>query len=274
MSDNKLKIRIQIQQPQPQAIEALYPEPEVTYEQTLDWNKIVIAALLMLSLLGLAGYLLFAGDDGEKTPSNNTTAAIPGDAALQEKAEPQPGPANGTPETQSGELINTQKPPSEPVKPKAANNSAKPVVIPAKKPPFNSTAHSSDSAGKKIPKTAVQTKPQKTSDRTEVVRAQLSHAIEAREPVDSIDTVQLQPGESKPVYFYLHLKNLQGKNIRIDWYYNDKLDSKLNLHVHNNNWRTHASKQLDQRRLGTWRVELIDESGNRLAARDFTVTQQ
>ncbi|QOJ23183.1 MAG: DUF2914 domain-containing protein [Gammaproteobacteria bacterium] len=274
MSDNKLKIRIQIQQPQPQAIEALYPEPEVTYEQTLDWNKIVIAALLMLSLLGLVGYLLFAGDDGEKTPADNTTAVIPGDVALQEKAEPQPGPANGTTGTQSGALINAQKPPSEPVKPKAANNSAQPVVIPAKKPPFNSTAHPSDSAGKKIPKTAVQTKPKKTSDQTEVVRAQLSHAIEAREPVDSIDTVQLQPGESKPVYFYLHLKNLQGKNIHIDWYHNDKLDSKLNLHVRSNNWRTHASKQLDQRRLGAWRVELIDESGNRLATRNFTVTQQ
>lgn len=279
MSDNKLKIRIQIQQPQPQAIETLYPEPEITYEQTLDWNKIVIAALLMLSLLGLAGYLLLAGNDsekhtGEKIPADSSTTSIPGNTVLREKAEPQLSLVDSTPGIQSGELVNAQKPPLEPVKPKVANNAMKPVVIPARKPSLNSTTNPSDSAGKKIPKTAAQDKPQESTDQAEVVRAQLSHAIEAREPVDSITTVHLQPGESKPIYFYLHLKNLQGKNIRIDWYYNNKLDSKLNLRVHNNNWRTHASKQLDQRRLGAWRVELIDESGNRLATRDFTVTQQ
>jgi hypothetical protein len=275
MSSNTLKIRIQIQQPQPQAIEELYPEPEVTYEETLDWNRIAVAALLLLSLVVLIGYLLFADGDDEKTSVDNTTAAIPSDAAPQGKAESQPGVTNGT---QSGELTGTQELPPEPVKPKATNNSIKPVVIPARKPSFHSTANPSSNAEKKIPKTAAQGKPQESTvqastDQAEVVRAQLSHAIEAREPVDSIDTVHLQPGESKPIYFYLHLKNLQGKNVRIDWYYHDKLDSKLNLRVHNDNWRTHASKQLDQRRLGAWRVELVDETGNRLAARNFTVIQ-
>ncbi len=273
MSNNTLKIRIQIQQPQPQAIEALYPEPEVTYEETLDWNRIAIAAVLLLSLLVLIGYLLFTGGGDEKTPADSTAATIPGDAILQEKTEPQLGTANGTTGTQSSELTGAPKSPSEPVKPKASSNSIKPVVIPARKPPFNSAANPSGNAEKKIPKTAAQGKPQESTDQIEVARAQLSHAIEAREPVDSIDTVHLQPGESKTIYFYLHLKNLRGKNVRIDWYYNDKLDSKLNLRVHNNNWRTHASKQLDQRRLGAWRVELVDETGNRLAIRNFTVTQ-
>lgn len=284
MSSNTLKIRIQIQQPQPQAIEELYPEPEVTYEETLDWNKIAIAAVSLLSLLALIGYLLFASGDGEKAPADSTTATVPEDAALQKKTEPQLGTANDTTGTQSNELINTQKTSSEPVKSKTPDNPMKSVVIPARKPPFNSTVKTvnpADSAEKKIPKTAAQGKPQASAevkprastDQAEVVRAQLSHAIEAREPVDSIDAVHLQPGESKTIYFYLHLKNLQGKNVRIDWYYNDKLDSKLNLRVHNNNWRTHASKQLDQRRLGAWRVELIDEAGTRLAARNFTVTQ-
>ncbi|MDE2388412.1 MAG: DUF2914 domain-containing protein [Betaproteobacteria bacterium] len=275
-SNNTLKIRIQIQQPQPQAIEELYPEPEVTYEETLDWNKIAIAAVLLLSLLALTGYLLFASGDEERVPADSTATTISGDAAPQEKTEPQLGTANGTNATQPSELIGTQPPPSKPAKSKTVNNPVKSVVIPARKPQFNATvklANPADSAEKKTPKTAAQVKPQASTDQAEVVRAQLSHAIEAREPVDSIDAVHLQPGESKPIYFYLHLKNLQGKNVRIDWYYNDKLDSRLSLRVHNNNWRTHASKQMDQRRLGAWRVELIDEAGNRLAARNFTVTQ-
>jgi len=51
------------------------------------------------------------------------------------------------------------------------------------------------------------------------------------------------------------------------------LDSQLRLQVHNSNWRTHASKQLDHQRIGSWRVELIDASGNQLAIRNFTVTE-
>ncbi|SDW28195.1 DUF2914 domain-containing protein [Nitrosomonas oligotropha] len=274
MSNNKLKIRIQIQQP-PQAIEEIYPEPEVTYEETLDWNKIAIAAALLLAILVLTGYLLFSSSGTETTAdetivSGHTAAAVSGQAVSPEKTEAEPGTTGNTTGTQPGESISVQKPPAKPAEPNTKPVAPKPVPIPAKKP----QRILSDNAGKAVPKTAVQVKPQQTSDHAEVIRAQLSHAIDAREPVDSIDTVQLQPGESKPIHFYLHLKNMRGKKIRIDWYYNDKLDSKLNLQVHNNNWRTHASKQLDQRRLGEWRVELIDESGNQLASRKFTVTEQ
>ena len=67
MNDSKLKIRIQIQQPQ-QAIEQIYPdlpEPEITYEQSLDWKKISIVVLLLLAAVALIGYLIF----GDNKPS-------------------------------------------------------------------------------------------------------------------------------------------------------------------------------------------------------------
>lgn len=279
MSSNTLKIRIQIQQPQPQAIEELYPEPEVTYEETLDWNKIAIAAALLLTLLILIGYLLFAGGDttekiaNETIPADNNATTTSGNAVLPKKTVTESSAATMTSGTQPGGLVNAPESIAKPAESKATNTTVKPVPVPAKKPQRTTAAPQSGNAANAIPKTAIQAKPQQTADHGEVVRAQLSHAIEAREPVDSIDAVHLQPGESKSIYFYLHLKNLQGKNVRIDWYFNDKLDSKLNLRVHNNNWRTHASKQLDQRRLGAWRVELVDETGNRLAVRNFTVTQ-
>lgn len=278
MSNNQLKIRIQIQQP-PQAIEEIYPEPEIVYEQTLDWKKIAAAALLLLAVLVLTGYWLFAGNTDEKDPneaipSGDPVISIPESTTLPEKSGAEPGTTNDTPGTQSGELITAQKAPSGPAASKKENAAIKPVAIPAKKPEQASAAGHPAIAGNKIPKTAAQPKPEKTSDHAEVLRAQLSHAIAAREPVDSIDAVQLRPGESRLIYFYVHLQNMSGKNIRIDWYYQNKPDSHLILQVHNDNWRTHASKQLDHRRLGAWRVELMDESGNRLAARNFTVTQQ
>ncbi len=278
MSNNQLKIRIQIQQP-PQAIEEIYPEPEIVYEQTLDWKKIAAATLLLLAVLVLTGYWLFAGNTDEKDPnevipSGDPVISTPESTILPEKSGAELGTTNDTPGTQSGELITARKAPSGSAESRKADAASKPVAIPAKKPEPASAADHPVITGKKIPKTAAQSKPEKTSDRAEVLRAQLSHAIAAREPVDSIDAVQLRPGESRPIHFYVHLQNMSGKNIRIDWYYQNKPDSHLTLQVHNDNWRTHASKQLDHRRLGAWRVELMDESGNRLAARNFTVTQQ
>lgn len=275
MDNNKLKIRIQIQQQQPQAIDEIYPdlpEPEVTYEEVLDWKKISIAALLLLSIFVLIGYLVFATKDNKESPSEPISSADPIISA-PEKAEPLTGAIDKTSETQPDELKMQQNSAVDPSKSKEAVAASKAIATPVRKPESTVANNQPAITGIKIPKTARQPKPQKTSDHPEIVRAQLSHGIEEREPVDSIDAIQLRPGESKPIHFYLHLKNLQGKNIRINWYHDDKLDSHLVLQVHNNNWRTHASKQLDHRRLGPWRVELVDESGNLLAARSFTVTQ-
>ncbi len=274
MNNNKLKIRIQIQQQPQQAIEEIYPdlpEPEVTYEESLDWKRIIIAALLLLSILVLIGYLLFANKNNEK--SLNESSSIDSVVSAPEKPESLTGTIDKASETQSDELLTKQHSQVDPIDSKKTVAANKAIATPAKKPESAAVINQPAITGIKIPKTALQPKPQKTSDHPEVVRAQLSHAIEEREPVDSIDAIQLRPGESQPIHFYLHLKNLQGKNIRINWYHDDKLDSQLALQVHNNNWRTHASKQLDHRRLGPWRVELIDESGNLLAMRNFTVTQ-
>jgi hypothetical protein len=175
-------------------------------------------------------------------------------------------------EIESNTPIITPSAPSTP----ASDNTATtppPILLPARKPKTNSITDPSNTPDKNVPKTASQSKPHKTSDQPEVLRALLTHSIRGREPVDSIETVQLKPGETKPIHFYLQLQNLQSKNIRVSWYFNNKLDSQLRLQVHNSNWRTHASKQLDHQRIGSWRVELTDESGNQLALRNFTVTQ-
>lgn len=252
MSDNTLKIRIKIHQPQPHAIEEFCPDPEVSYAQAWDWKKIGAAAAVSLALLVMLGKLLSGGGAAQQ----ESLASIPDEI-----------PAVATQSAQPPEMAQPSTTPA----PVAATS--KPVVKPARKPVRTATANTRARTEQNIPKTAAKPKPRTASDRPEVLRVQLSHAIKAHEPVDSIDSVQLQHGESKPVYFYMHLKNLQGQNIRIAWYRNDKLDSHLSLQVHNNNWRTQASKQLDYRRLGAWRVELTDAAGNRLAARHFTVTQ-
>lgn len=263
MSNQNLKIRIKIRQPHPHAIEETYPDPEISYQQTWDWNKIVIAAILLLSMLWITGSFFFSDE-------HKTTAQIPQPIDFLSSI-PDAAPEIATKsneQTAAAQPIDTKQSPTV-----ATTAPAKPIIIPARKPIVQSTVNRRSLTNGEIPKTAVQAKPHLPSDSPYVLRAQLSRGVKAHEPVDSIESVSLQYGESTPVYFYMHLRNLRGKNIRIDWYHNNKLDSHLLLHVHKDNWRTQASKQLDHRRLGAWRVELLDEAGNRLATRHFTVTR-
>lgn len=274
-NNNTLKIRIQIQQEPPQAIEEIYPEPVIIYEESLDWKKISIAALALLTSLILIGYLIFGSESTEK-PMNDSIISAPENTLPPEKIEMELDTRNESTDAQLNASIATRH--AQSITAQSHSNGIKPkaVIIPARKPEANSIpsiTNQSNASDKNIPKTASQTKPHQTEDHPEVLRALLTHSIKAREPVDSIDTIQLQPGENRPIHFYLQLKNLQGEKIRVDWYFNNKLDSQLHLQVHNNNWRTHATKQLDHERIGSWRVELIDGSGNQLAIRDFTVTQ-
>ena len=288
--DNKLKIRIQIQQPQ-QAIEQIYPdlpEPEIVYEESLDWRKISIAILLFLSVFALIGYFFF-GTDQREAALNETAPVIDQTISTQENKIPgekvvlESEIKNKTIEYQSSESLSEHNDFSDMMQPKNSTQ-LKEIIRPTeritipkaeRKPSavIHKPAVTPRNKPKKPKETTVHAESQKTSDHPQVLRAQLSHDIRAREPVDVIDSVQLRQGESRPIYFYLHLKDLQGKKVNILWYHDNKLDSQLFLEIHNNNWRTNASKQLDHQRLGAWRVELVDESGNRLATRNFTVTQ-
>jgi hypothetical protein len=68
-------------------------------------------------------------------------------------------------------------------RPKSVASSNKPIILPRKKPQPPGKASSRAS-----------------SDRPEILRAQLSHAIKAREPVDIVESIQLLP----PVFTGFH----------------------------------------------------------------------
>ncbi len=271
MNDNKLKIRIQIQQQPPQAIEQIYPDlvdPEIVYEQSYDWGKIAIAAVALLFFITLISYLILGGSNKESassiaTPSVNQSVPTQDSRVSTETIQSQPERIESQHQTKTQDVIQSEKnlPLTESMgasaaKPKPEMITNKPMIIPRKKP---------NAAPKVI--------SQQTPDQPQILRAQLSHAIKTREPVDITDTVKLQPGESKPIFFYLHVRDLQDQEVIIHWYHGDKLDSRLPLKIHTNNWRTNASKQLDHERLGAWRAEVVDNSGKILATRHFTVIQ-
>ncbi len=282
MADNKLKIRIQLQQSSTEAdepYEEIPPSESDFKQQPFDWKKISIAAVLAVILLGFMMYLLLSSDESAFNPEQDIiplTEQIP--TTSQENQfvtnnlsdHPVVPESNASIKNSGNDSdTSTALPKIDPVtipirtKPKSVATTKKAVILPARKPkPPNKTST-----------TVVEPSNVEASNNAQVLRAQLTHAIKHREPVDSIESITLNNGESKSVYFYLHLINLQGKAIHIVWYHNDEVDSKLIMQIHSKNWRTYASKYMNQRRLGAWRVELMDDSGNTLTVKNFTVLQ-
>ncbi len=301
MSDNKFTIRIQIQQPH-QAIEEIYPdwvEPEIEYEETWNWRRIAIAAATVLLLLFALVYWLLGSDERtspgkqvaetvETTPSapqngsislqsqavqapnqvpNQSIKSIPVEPQDSATGKPQQPPMVRSPDTSSRSTTadsSLEQFLAPVVQAKTEPEALGRVIIPRQKPKTSKPAHIANPD--QTPQSIAA-----SPDTAHVYRAQLTHAIESREPTDDIDMLELQHGESKSIYFYLHLKGLQKKIVRVLWFHDNKLDSRLTLQIHGDDWRTNASKQLDEQRTGSWRVELQDESGSALVVRNFTV---
>lgn len=297
MSDNKFTIRIQIQQPH-QAIEEIYPdwiEPEIEYEESWNWRRIAAAAMTLLLVLFVLGYGLLGSDERPSSEEQVTHASIsaprndleslqqqsvqnqaPNQSIQSIPVEPQDSVSNtprhtptipsSSASSQSTAVDSSIEQFLAPVvQTKTELESPKNVIVPRQKPKLNMSANMASQSP------TLQSLVS-SSDTSHVYRAQLTHAIESREPTDDIDKLELQPGESKPIYFYLHLKGLQKKIVRVLWFHDNRLDSRLTLQIHGDDWRTNASKQLDQQRTGSWRVELQDESGTPMVVRNFAVT--
>lgn len=287
MVDNKLKIRIQIKQT-PSTPDDLLQEDETSLisesdveQYPLDWTKISIVVLLLVSVLGFIVYSVLDPDANEQSTEKTIEPSIAPNVELKEKPYATNENTISSNDTSSASTSTANAPkingsnndgrktsakidsPPIPVreKPIAAPQLNKSIIIPAKKP-------QQPQQQKKTAETTTE-----SINQTYVARALLTQTIQGREPKDSIDSVSLKNGEVKTIYFYLHLTNLQGKTVTISWYHNGKQDSKLSMQVHHQSWRTHASKLLNQKRLGFWRAELTDESGNTLAVKNFTVVQ-
>lgn len=237
-------------------------------------EKISIALLLLFSVLGFITYAFLARDtveqETEKITEPSTAASTQSTENQSETSETKTELSNVSSavsiDTPKNIIDDTSKTSSKtdaaqiPIRNKPVSSATlnKPVIIPARKPQQQQQTLSTTT---------------EQVNQTYVARALLTLTIKGREPKDSIDSVTLNNKEVETIYFYLHLINLQGKAITIIWYHNDKQDSKLTMQVHSKNWRTYASKLLNKERLGSWRVELQDESGNILAVKKFTVVQ-
>ena len=99
-----------------------------------------------------------------------------------------------------------------------------------------------------------------------VSKATFTTGVENREPKDSIDSLT---NDQTRIYFYCVLSNLQGQEVTFRWSYNDVTQAEVKQTPSSGRYRTNTSKQLDPSKLGTWKVEVLDASGNVLETKTF-----
>ncbi len=99
-----------------------------------------------------------------------------------------------------------------------------------------------------------------------VSRAQFTHGVLKREPVDSLTRFSLSSldTDSVKLYFFSELKNLKGQTVVHRWLYENDEVAKVKFRVGGNRWRVYSSKNISANKEGTWSVVINDEQGNEL----------
>ncbi|MGD9180906.1 MAG: DUF2914 domain-containing protein [Desulfobacterales bacterium] len=109
------------------------------------------------------------------------------------------------------------------------------------------------------------------SGRIEVVAAAICKNVVAREAMD----VGNRFSNSTPrLYCFTRVVGAsQPTEIVHVWRYGDVERARISLPVNAATWRTYSSKAIQAHEIGSWRVDVLDTSGNLLETINFEITQ-
>jgi hypothetical protein len=99
-----------------------------------------------------------------------------------------------------------------------------------------------------------------------VQKAQFTSGVENHEPKDNLDSLG---NDQTRIFFYCVLSGLKGQEVTFRWSYNDVTQAEVKQTPTSERYRTNTSKTLDPSKLGTWKVEVMDGSGNVLTSKTF-----
>ena len=288
MTNTQIKIRIQLDPSTQQTTsDSSDPESEAVSsfpandERVYDWRKIFLTAcLLLLILAGLIWFVsaMWINDEIDPLPASpefpslseapamariEQDIVLPESVGLQEAAQTQ---VNDT--ATEAEAAETASSDHEAISAALEEADITPAPIPQPIPMAKSAFYPDEA---EMPDTISASTPQPVT--AQVFRAQLTSAISRREPVDDIKQISLAGRSSRPIFLFLHLHDLAGETIQVNWFFQNQTIAQVQLPVGNHDWRTYSSKILNARRLGSWRVTAQDSSGNLLAEFPFEVAR-
>ncbi len=100
----------------------------------------------------------------------------------------------------------------------------------------------------------------------EVSRARFTSAIENREPVDEITTLDISHAR---IFFFSEIRNGQGQTVTHRWLYKGKVMAEVSFDIKGPRWRVYSSKNLLPFWTGTWAVQVVNGNGEVLTEKRF-----
>ena len=109
------------------------------------------------------------------------------------------------------------------------------------------------------------------TDKLDVEAAAICEGVEDREAVN----VGTRFTNSTPrLYCFTKIAGAESPTEVVHvWRYGDVERARVSLAVNASNWRTYSSKAIQAHEIGTWRVDVLDTSGNLLETINFEITQ-
>jgi|GEM_PF-704695 len=144
------------------------------------------------------------------------------------------------------------------------------AAAPAKAAPAAKPAAAAPAAkpAEAVPAASTAAKPAAGSG--SVSKAQFTSAVTNHEATDNLTTLD---NSHTRIFFYCVLNGFQGQEITFRWSYNDVTQAEVKQTPAYPHYRTQTSKELDPSKLGTWKVEVMDSSGNVLTSKTFDYTK-
>jgi hypothetical protein len=104
-----------------------------------------------------------------------------------------------------------------------------------------------------------------------VESASICTGVANREAVDAGTSFSVSVGK---LYCFSKIADIQESTEIVHvWYYGETERARLSLGVNPPAWRTYSSKIIQAHEVGSWRVEILDASGNLLETAKFELTQ-
>ena len=104
-----------------------------------------------------------------------------------------------------------------------------------------------------------------------VETASICTGVADRQPVGAATSFSVS---NDRLYCFSKIANIaQATEIVHVWYFGETERARISLGVQPPAWRTYSSKIIQPHEIGSWRVEILDASGNLLDTLKFEVTQ-
>jgi hypothetical protein len=108
-------------------------------------------------------------------------------------------------------------------------------------------------------------------DTNQVSRAVLTRAVSKREPVNVFAADVRLKEFNEALTFFSELKNMQGQQVKHIWRFEGAIVAEIPLLVTTPRYRTFSTKKIMDSQLGNWQVDVVDESGNLIAQKEFRI---